>query len=488
MFLQQNRLFLAVYSCHRHNHLVIIAPMIYTFLTLIISTCLTVRLYAQTHVESKVASIFVSEAFINEQLAGHLAKSDLVQNLKMKLDAKTNKMFLQGDFQLPLDDMRAIGIERDLARFKFQLSIQPSISPHKHLVLEFPLSETFFYQANSKNPKKDRVVIPVQLLSLGLASTRGYLAALSGDFSTFDRKTAKYKALLRVANQSIAIEKNPDALAVLKSGKKSLELQIASTELERENFGRTAKALNSIFAFSTEKDFNLNNQIQAHGNSLMLKLKLSKLVPYLKDIELGDIRMGNSNPDNSGENFLIFDINTLVTEAPPAVKKTPRKPIQYKVAPSLMIRLSQDLFTSKLMLEKEKEKLSSIKDFKIRFKNGGIHVTGKISKFFWDVPFEGLVDFTSVGPDVFEVSLRKLEVLNIDLKFLTPVVLTAVKSRLKKGLTGIAKYKYLGNKDHSRVLQVTIEPKKLIPAFPDFHLVGVDVRDRNFMLKIGRIQ
>lgn len=446
-------------------------------------------LHAQTLIESKVASIFVSEAFINEQLGSHLSKSDLVQNLKMKLDPVTSKMLLQGDFQLPLDDMRAIGIERDLARFKFQLSILPKISQHKHLVLEFPLSETYFYQANSKNPKRDRVVIPVQLLSLGLASTRGYLAALSGDFSSFDRKIAKYKALLSVANQSIKTEKNPDALDVLKSGKKSLELQIASVELERENFKRTSKALNSIFAFSSEKDFNLNNEIQASGNTLMLKLKLSKLVPYLKDIELGDIRMGNNNPDNSGENFLIFDINTMVTEAPPAVKKTPRKPINYKVPPSLMIRLSQDLFTSKLMLEKEKEKIGdSIKDFKIRFKNGGIHISGKVSKLFWDVPFEGLVDFISTGPDVFEVRLRQLEVMNLDLKFLTPVVLTAVKSRLKKGLSGIATYKYLGNKDHSRVLQVTIEPKKLIPAFPDFHLVGVDVRDRNFMLKLGRIQ
>ena len=463
--------------------------MIHPFFAILISGLLTLSVRAETLIESKVASIFVSEAFINEQLAHHLTKSDLVRNLKLKLDSKTSKMFLQGDFQLPLDDMRAIGIERDLANFKFQLSILPRISPHKHLILEFPISETYFYQANSKNPMKDRVVIPVQLLSLGLAATRGYLAALSGDFSTFDRKVAKYKALLKIANKSIATETNPDALVVLKNGKKSLELQIASTELERETFGRTAKTLNSIFAFSGEKDFNLNNEIMARGNTVLLKLKLSKLVPYLKDIELGEIRMGNSNPDNTGENFLIFDINTLVTEAPPAVKKIPRKAINYDIPPSLMIRLNQDLFTSKMMLDQEKEKMSAnIKDFKIRFKAGGIHISGKLKKFFWDIPFEGLVDFVSTEPDIFEVRLRELEVMNIDLKFLTPIALTAVKSRLKKALNGVCKFKYLGNKDHSRVLQVKIEPTKLIPAFPNFHLLGVDVRDRNFMLKLGRIK
>jgi hypothetical protein len=445
--------------------------------------------YAQNFIESKIGSIYVSEQFINEQLASHLAKSDLVRNLKIKLDPTSRKMFLRGDFLLPLDDMRAIGIERNLAAFKFQLSILPKMSPQKHLVLEFPISETYFYQANSKNPLRDRVVIPVQLLSLGLAATRGYLAALSGDFSTFDRKSAKLKALLRGVKQTLTTEKNPDAIAVLTTERKSLELQIASTELERENFGRTAKSLNSIFAFTGEKEFNLNNEIKAQGNTVMLKLKLSKLVPYLKDIELGDIRVGNSNPDNTGENFLILDINTLLSEAPPKVTKSPRKPIHYKVPPSLMIRLSQDLFTSKLMLEKEKAKMGSdVKDFKIRFKNGGIHISGKIHKFFWDIPFDGLVDFISTGPDTFEVRLRNLEVLRMDFKFLTPLALTAVKSRLKKALKGVCTYKYLGNKDHSRVLQVTIEPKKLIPAFPDFHLVGVDVRDRNFMLKIGRIK
>lgn len=457
------------------------------FLTLLL--CLvSLPLFAQNLYESRVASIFISEQFINEQINGHLAKSDLVRNLRIKLDPATKKMFLHGDFQLPLDDIRAIGIERNLATFKFQLSILPRISKEKQLVLEFPISETYFYQANSKNPKRDRVVIPVQLLSLGLASARGYLAALSGDFTSFDRKTAKLRALLKGVKLTLQNEKNPDAREVLESEKKSLELQIASAELERSNFARTSKTLNTIFAFSGEKDFNLNNEIKAQGNVIMLKLKLSKLVPYLKDIELGDLRLGNNNPDNSGENFLIFDINTLVTEVPQPVKRTARKPINYKVPPSLMIRLSQDLFTSKLIVDKEKEKMgSTVKDFKIKFKDGGIHISGKVHKFFWDVPFQGLIDFVSTGPDVFEVRLRELEVMKMDLKFLTPLALAAVKSRFKKALKGIGTYKYLGNKDHSRVLQITIKPEKLIPALPDFHLVGVDVRDRNFMLKIGRI-
>lgn len=458
------------------------------FLTLLCSFTLTAS--AQELYESKIGSIYLSETFFNEQLAGHIANSDLIRNLKVKLDPKTSKMFLHGDFRLPLDDIRAIGIDRQLADFKFQLSILPRISENKNLILEFPISETYFYQANSRNPQRDRVVIPVQLLSLGLAATRGYLAALSGDFSSFDRKAAKNRALLAGVTKLLQSEKNPDAIEVLKNDKKSLELNLASIDLERVKFARTSKALNTIFAFSGEKDFNLNNEIKAHKNVVILKMKLSKLVPYLKDIELAGIRTGNLNPAGGGESYLIFDINTLVTTKPKIVKRPPYKPSVSAVPASIMIRLSQNLFKSKMVIEKEKAAMSKdIKDFEILFQNDGIHVTGKVRKFFIDIPFDGLVDFVWTGPDVFEVRLRSLEVMKMDLKFLTPFALRAFKKRLDSALSGIAEYKYIRKKkDDSRLLRVKVDPKRLIPAFPDFHLVGVDVRDKNFMLKIGRIK
>jgi hypothetical protein len=42
-------------------------------------------------------------------------------------------------------------------------------------------------------------------------------------------------------------------------------------------------------------------------------------------------------------------------------------------------------------------------------------------------------------------------------------------------------------KDHSRALQVSVDPKALVPAFPDLHLVDVDIREGEFLLKIGRL-
>jgi hypothetical protein len=445
---------------------------------------------AQELYESKIGSIYVSEQFINEQLAAHLANSELVTNLRIRLDPVTSKMVLRGDFRLPLDDIRAVGIDRQLADFKFQLSILPRVSEDKNFVLEFPISETYFYQANSKSPKRDRVVIPVQLLSLGLAATRGYLAALSGDFSTFDRKAAKNRALLAGVNKLLKTETNPDAREVLKNDKKSYELNLQSIELERARFARTSKALNSIFAFGGDGDFNLNNEIKAYKNVIILKLRLSQVVPYLKDIELGGLRIGNSDPETrKGQDYLIFDIVTLVQEKPKLVKRPAYKPNPGPIPPSIMVRLGQNLFKSKLVLEKEKEKMSKdIRDFEIAFQEDGVHVKGKVRKFFFNISFDSLVDFVTTGPDEFEVRLRGLSVWGVDLKFLTPIALKAIERRLKAALRGVAKYQYLGSQDKSQVLRVRIDPAKFIPAFPGFHLVGVDVRDRNFMLKIGRIE
>jgi hypothetical protein len=37
-----------------------------------------------------------------------------------------------------------------------------------------------------------------------------------------------------------------------------------------------------------------------------------------------------------------------------------------------------------------------------------------------------------------------------------------------------------------KALKVTVDTKKLIPAFPDLHLLGVDIREREFLLKVGK--
>jgi hypothetical protein len=330
----------------------------------------------------------------------------------------------------------------------------------------------------------------VQLLSLALASARGYLAALSGDFSIFDRKTTKLHGLLRGIKRTLTEEKNPDVQTDLKLQKRSLELQLESLAVERAQLERTAKTVESMMSLLGQKDVNLNDEIIAEDNSLTLKLELGKVLPYLQDIELAGIRI-NHDPNGNGEDYFVVGVNSALEVLPPRQARQKRKPREGVVTTPLMVlRINQAVFNSKAVVEAQKAKIGSanIENFEVSLQDDGVHVTGQWKKYFFTVPFDAIVDLVSTGPDVFEVRLRKLKAKGLDLKFLTKYALDAVKERLDKTLAGICTFEYMGeDQDENHILKVSVTPKNLIPAFPDLHLVGVDVANREFLLQIGHL-
>ena len=438
--------------------------------------------------ENRVASVFLSQDFINEQLAAH-SKSELMKEMKIALDPDHGQLFLRGKILVPTEELRAINLDPKLGIFKFQVTIKPSVTKKGYLVLDFPLDETYFYPASSTDQAHDRVIIPVQLLSLALASARGYLAALSGDFSSFDRKALKVSALIRALDRSIAQEKNPDAVEDLKNQREALHLQLAAMPVERKQLQSASKAVEHMLGFTGEKELNLNDELGARRNALVLKIKLGQLFPYLDGVELGGLRIRLDKKDGGGENYFAIDVNSLLAAPlPPASNVAPAERKGMKTAPSLILRINQSLFEAEAIVNAEKKEMgSNLRDLAINLKDDGLHVAGAWHKFFITIPFDTIVDFVTTGTDVFEVRVRELDVAGIDLEFLTKFVLEAMKKRLDSALKGICSFRYVGEeKDHSRALQVTVEPKNLVPAFPDLHLVDVDVRDREFLLKIGR--
>lgn len=465
-----------------------------TFLFLFVSTLAPHASLAaydpKNPLKRRVASVFISKAFINEQLKARTAKAPIFKDFKIELDDKSDQMFLLGKIQVPLEEMRTMNVEPGLGEFKFRVSMKPSVTKDGHLVLEFPLKETYFYPASSVDNKNERVIVPVELLSLGLASARGYLSALSGDMSTFDRKAAKFKSEIAILQRAIKAEKDPVKVEDMKLQKKLLELRLQAVPIERTRMENTAKSVSNILAFSGEKEINLNEEISARKNAITLKLRLSKLLPYLKDIELGGVRISHDKVDGGGEDYLVVDVDSQLEEVPAPSQRGPRaQRVGLKVAPSLLIRLNQNIFNSKALASIQKNKMADIRDFEMTLKEDGLHVSGKWHKFFFNIPFDTTVDFVTTAPDVFEIRLRELNVEGIDFKFLTRFALDAVKDRLDAALAGICTFEYLGeDKDESHVLQVKVQPEKLVPAYPNLHLVAVDVGNRQFMLKIGHIE
>jgi hypothetical protein len=445
--------------------------------------------HAETPSDNRIASVYFSEDFINEQIRAH-AKSKLVTDLKLSLDPDHSQIFMRGQLQVPVEELRAINLDPQLGAFRFQVTIRPETTKEGYLILEFPLAETFFYPANSRNPVQDRVIVPVQMLSLGLASMRGYLAALSGDFSGFDRRTKKIKAQIKALDQVLRAEKNPDALAEFQNQRDALRLQLAAVPIERKQLQGVSKEVEHILGFTGEKELNLNDELGARRNALILKIKLSQLAPYLVGVELGGLRIFHDKKNGASQKYLAIDINSqLMANLTKTTSEEKSAREEMHVLPSLIVRLNQSLLESVAVANAEKKAMGSkLRDLQIQLKDDGLHVSGRWRAFFFSIPFDTIVDFVTTGVDVFEVRVRDLTVAGLDLEFLTKFVLQSMEKRLDTAMHGICTFQYVGEeKDHSRALQVSVKTDRLVPAFPDLHLVAVDVRDHELLLKVGHL-
>ena len=436
---------------------------------------------------NRVVSVYISQDFLNEQLKGHI-KSDIFKALKIVLDSNNDQIYLRGTIQVPIEELRAVNLDSKFGAFYFQATIKLATTKEGHLILEFPLSETYFYALDSKDPERERVIVPVQMLSVALASARGYLSALSGDFSGFDRQTKKLEALLKAAERSIRMEQNPEALEELKTQKESLRLKLAAVPIERKQLQSLSKELEHLLGFTGEKELNLNDELAAHKNSIVFKIRLSQLTPYLTGVDLGGVRIIHDKIDGGGENYFVVDINSdLAVPMPPPTTVVPRDRAGMKIAPSLIVRLNQSIFDSQMLVKQEKEEMSDkIREFSLQLKDDGLHVEGKYHTFFFNLPFKTVVDFASSGVDEFEVKIRALEVAGIDFGFLEDTILKSVKRRLNVALKGICKFKHLGEENEKiHGLRVIVDSKALVPLGTDLHLVAVDVRDGEFLMKLG---
>ena len=440
----------------------------------------------------RIGTIYFSESFINEQLVKNIARSESLKSLELDLKQAGNTLRVHGLYQLPVDDIESLGLDPRMMQFRFQLSVQASINKEGYLVLRLPLEQSYFYQANRRSEgveKEDRILIPVQLLSLGLATARSRLAALSGDFSGLDRKKEKLSALIRGIDQLLKSETNADVKVTLMNRKRALELQLESERLTREQIMITARSLKSVMDLLGVRDFNLSNKLKAEGNTLFLKLKLTSLISYLKDIELGAVRVQHKDRYGQGEDYLALDVDSLAASGVqgPLTERLTLPSRQLEIAPSIHIRLNQEILLKNVVREAKARTLEDkVEDFHLQFQPDGLHVTGNLKFWFLRIPFDSLVDFVSTGPDFFEVRLRKIRAWGLSLKPLVPLALKAIENRLESLFKGLFTYEYIGRVDGAKVLKVTVDSQKLVPAFPGLHLLDIDVLDGSIMLRIGR--
>lgn len=438
---------------------------------------------------NRIASFSISEDMINQLLKQYL-HTPFLQDASVSLDPEKDEIALRGLMKIPADELKAINVEKGLTDFRFQLAIKLKTTRRGHLILIFPLNQTFFYPAESTHPDQDRVVIPVQLLSLALASARGYLATFSGDFSGFDRQTQALQRQIADLDHQIAASTDPDEQEALQYDRKSLEIQLEAIPVQRKQAEKTAKKMANILGFVGEKEINLNQELSAHKNALILRIKVGQLAPYLQGIELGGVRLFKDERDGSGENFLAIDLNAQLGAAY-AVPEAAHGPAKHAVQqpPAVVIRLNQALLESKAVLDAEKQDMSKhIRNFALDFMEDGIHVNGDWHEpLLPQIPFTSVVDFVWVSTNTFDIQVREVKVAHIELRELTRLVLEAAKNRLDKTLKGDCTFRYIGEeKDRARAIRVTVNMPAMLPAFPKLALTGIRIKERELILKTGQ--
>ncbi|MFC1679107.1 hypothetical protein ACFL2T_02725 [Elusimicrobiota bacterium] len=256
----------------------------------------------------QVASLHISQDLVNE-LLGQLLQTSMIRDLYIGFDPGKNQIVARGLLKIPTASLKTLDIDKGVGDFKFQTVIKMRASSKGYLILYFPREKTYIYPAEHSRAGgvDDRVVIPVQFLSLALASVRGRLAILSGDYSVFDRQTARARRDMAKIDEELAAKRiAPLEREALQDDRRRLELRLETIELDRRKAGRSAKKLDKLVAFIGEKEIDANKALLARRNGLLLRIRLEDIVPYLKDIKLGGIRVikGSSN-----ENYLAIDVD-----------------------------------------------------------------------------------------------------------------------------------------------------------------------------------
>src|SRR5580704_12904418 len=81
----------------------------------------------------RIASIFISEDTINDQLKEHL-NARMLKDVAIHLDPQNNQIVARGLLKIPTDDLKAINLDQTLGDFRFQLAIQLKTTRRGHLI------------------------------------------------------------------------------------------------------------------------------------------------------------------------------------------------------------------------------------------------------------------------------------------------------------------------------------------------------------------
>jgi hypothetical protein len=452
----------------------------------------------------RVASVYLSEDFINGQIRDHL-KNRIVEELAVHFLPDSHEIQISGLLRIPDEDMRSMNLDPGQGDFRFESVVKPGVL-NESLSLEFLPHRNFFYPAKARNKEAAKIEVPVHMLSLALASTRGYLEALSGNFSSFDRRKKTLALQLAKLEKESGREKDPLAREQRKADREALELKIRSVDNDRRQLELLKEEMKFILDSAQEQNVKISDEIAAKDNTVYLRLSLAQLVPYLKNISLEGIRVLHDKKDGCGQNYLAIDIRSrLAGNVPAPFEIHPSNRPGMAVAPSVSLRLNQSVLESRDVKEAESAvEKAGVSGLKVELKNDGIHFSGKKSFLLMHPEFAAVLNFRYHDVDEFDIELARpeinmgfgpVQIFNlVSFGGLNRMVENKASDLAAAYIQGILQDRFGSacriarvEEDNAAALRVHLDGEKLFPAGVDMHLVGLSISERELTLKMGKV-
>ena len=230
-----------------------------------------------------------SERFLNERVKSYISPQSPLEQLYLAFNPTANRIVLRGTISLPRDLLAENGLEAELGRISFQSALRVRVSKKGYFAFIFPRDATSLWPASISRPGSDqRVRLPVEFLDIALAQVRCYLAALSGDFSSFERRDAHIAGELREERAKLGAAEGLER-EKLEISVEELELKRRSNHLKLKRLKILAREQDSLVSFLSEREIDLNSSLKGSNNAIMIALEFQDMFPFLYEVGVGGV-------------------------------------------------------------------------------------------------------------------------------------------------------------------------------------------------------
>jgi len=266
------------------------------------------RQVSKSRTYEPVLDVALSEVFLNNVIKRYIPRDGMLTNLHLAFNTSRNGLNIRGKIKLSKETMAEYGLPDEIGTLGFQSAVSIKITKRGYLGIIFSDNLTSVWPGDITNPtSSQRLKVPRGFLKMTVGRARIFLATLSGDYSSYERRSdilgeSMSKARKRSLREK-GIEKEKTLLYV---DQLEVELTLLAIKIKRAKLRK--KSSTKIVKFVGEAEYHKSNNLQATGGVILLNPNLSKMFPFLNEVRIGDV----SFEKDMGSRYMNITANSLV--------------------------------------------------------------------------------------------------------------------------------------------------------------------------------